>query len=380
MQTAYFDLEQKVDERTAELSRLTINLRDEIAERNRVMEALRISEEKYRSLVEQSNDLVFHINEQGLITYISPNCIAILGYDANEVLGKSPTMFMPESNRAIFHKLHENNISMRVPVSGIELSFFDRNRKLRIFEINGTPHFAHDGQFIGFSGIARDITDRKTLQDEISRSLKEKEILLKEIHHRVKNNMQVISSLLSLQAKMIKDTKSREAIQESQNRVMSIALVHEKLYQSKSLAEIDYREYIRRMVKNLLDSYGVQPGKIELVVEADEIVLPINKAIPVSLIINELLSNSLKYAFPHDQTGIIRIIFKREGEKYFLIVRDNGVGLPSGFRWDESETLGLQLVNSLVGQLAGTIAFSGDQGAEFRIEFTIEQSAGEHYE
>ena len=244
MQTAYFELEQKVDERTAELNRLTRNLRDEIAERNRVMEALRISEEKYRSLVEQTNDLVFHINEQGILTYISPNILSILGLKAEEIIGKSPTRFMPEPSKEGFHRLHERNISVRTPVSGIELTFYDKERKLHIFEINGTPHFSHDGTFLGFSGIARDITDRKALQDEIAASLKEKEILLKEIHHRVKNNMQVISSLLSLQAKMIKDDKSREAIKESQNRVMSIALVHEKLYQSKSLAQIDYSEDI----------------------------------------------------------------------------------------------------------------------------------------
>ncbi len=350
MQTAYFELEQKVDERTAELSRLTINLRDEIAERNRVMEALRISEEKYRSLVEQSNDLVFHINEQGILTYISPNILSILGLKAEEIIGNSPTRFMPEPSQGGFYRLHERNISLRTPVTGIELAFYDKERKLHVFEINGTPHFSHDETFVGFSGIARDITDRKALQDQISTSLKEKEILLKEIHHRVKKNMQVISSLLSLQAKMIKDDKSREAIKESQNRVMSIALVHEKLYQSESLAKIDYSEYLRKMVKNLLDSYSVQPGKIDLVIEAGDIVLPINKAIPVSLIINELLSNSLKYAFPKGEAGVVGISFKREGEQYFLNVWDTGVGLPAGFTWDKSDTLGLQLVSSLVGR------------------------------
>ncbi len=378
MQKAYFELEQKVDERTAELSRLTGNLRNEIAERNRVMDALRVSEEKYRSLVEQTNDLVFHIDKNGLITYISPNVITILGQSDTEAIGKSPTAFMPESSRTAFFQLHEHNILHKTAVSGIELTLFDTNGKEHIFEINGTPHFDDDGIFIGFSGIARDITYRKALQDEIAASLKEKEILLKEIHHRVKNNMQVISSLLSLQAKMVKDEKSRDAIKESQNRVMSIALVHEKLYKSKSLAQIDYSEYIRKMAENLLDSYNVQREKAELVVDAVDIVLPISKAIPVSLIINELLSNSLKYAFPDDRKGTVGIVFKKEGDRHFLTVWDNGVGLPAGFQWDKTETLGLQLVTSLVGQLAGTISFAGDNGCEFRIEFTLDTSAGEH--
>jgi len=379
MQKAYSELEQKVEERTSELSRLTGNLRSEIAERNRVMEALRISEEKYRSLVEQTNDLVFHIDKDGLITYISPNIQSILGFLDTDVLNKSPTLFMTGPSRPAFKSLHEHNISLRTPVSGIELSFVDAEGQVHIFEINGTPHIDTSGTFIGFSGIARDITDKKALQDEISASLKEKEILLKEIHHRVKNNMQVISSLLSLQAKMVKDEKSRDAIKESQNRVMSIALVHEKLYKSKSLAEIDYSEYIRKVAQNLLDSYNVQSDKVELTVEADEIILPISKAIPVSLIINELLSNSLKYAFPDDRKGKVGIILKKEGDRYLLTVRDNGVGLPTGFEWEKTETLGLQLVTSLVGQLAGTIDFSGDNGCEFRIAFTVEAGTGEEH-
>jgi PAS domain S-box-containing protein len=380
MQKAYFELEQKVDERTAELSRLTASLRNEIAERNRVMDALRESEEKYRSLVEQTNDLIFHIDKKGMITYVSPNVVTILGLSDTEVIGKSPTVFMPEDSRTAFVRLHEHNILHKTAVSGIELTLFDTTGKGHILEINGTPHFDDEGIFIGFSGIARDITYRKALQDEIAASLNEKEILLKEIHHRVKNNMQVISSLLSLQAKMVKDEKSRDAIKESQNRVMSIALVHEKLYKSKSLARIDYSEYIRKMAENLLDSYNVRREKAELVVEAVDIVLPISKAIPVSLIINELLSNSLKYAFPDDRKGTVGIVFKKEGDRHFLTVWDNGVGLPPGFRWDEAETLGLQLVSSLVGQLGGEISYKGDNGTEFKITFTVEASAGDHYD
>jgi PAS domain S-box-containing protein len=380
MQKAYFELEQKVDERTLALSDLTRSLQVEIAERNRVMDALRISEEKYRSLVEQTNDLVFHIDKDGLLTYISPNITAILGYPAENAIGKSPTEFMPESDRMTFHQLHQQNVNDRIPVSGLELTFYDKANQPHIFDINGTPHFGEDDSFLGFSGIARDITYRKALQDEIAASLKEKEILLKEIHHRVKNNMQVISSLLSLQAKMVKDAKSRDAIKESQNRVMSIALVHEKLYQSKSLARINFRDYIKRMAENLFDSYNIHADQITLEVSADDIILPINKAIPISLMINEMLSNSLKYAFPNGRKGVIEILFRKDGERHILTVRDNGVGFPPGTRWDQTETLGLQLVHSLAGQLDGTITYSGEKGTEFRVEFLIGLAEGDHYE
>jgi PAS domain S-box-containing protein len=380
MQKAYFELEQKVDERTLALSDLTRSLQVEIAERNRVMDALRISEEKYRSLVEQTNDLVFHIDKDGLITYISPNIITLLGFSADEATGRSPTTFMPESTRETFQHLHEQNINNQAPVSGLELTFYDKDKQPHIFDINGTPHFGQDKNFLGFSGIARDITYRKALQDEIAASLKEKEILLKEIHHRVKNNMQVISSLLSLQAKMVKDTKSRDAIKESQDRVMSIALVHEKLYQSKSLAKINFRDYIKKMAENLFNSYSIHSDQITLEIMADDIILPINKAIPISLMINEMLSNSLKYAFPEGRKGVIEILFRKDGERHFLTVRDNGVGFPPGFVWDQSETLGLQLVHSLAGQLDGTITYSGEKGTEFSVEFLIGSGEGDHYE
>jgi PAS domain S-box-containing protein len=379
IQRAYLELEQKVEERTLALRKLTLSLQKEIEERNRVMEALKVSEDKYRSLVEQTNDLIFHIDHEGVLTYISPNVSTILGYTSAEAIGKSPAEFMPEASREQFTALHNQNIDAKKPITGIELTLFDKEGAQHIFEINGTPWFGPDNAFMGFSGIARDITYRKTLQDEIAASLKEKEILLKEIHHRVKNNMQVISSLLSLQAKLMKDEKSRVAIQESQNRVMSIALVHEKLYQSKSLSQINFREYIKKMAQYLFESYNVDPEKILFDIVTDDIILPINKAIPISLIINEMLSNALKYAFPKERKGIIEIIFRKEGDRYFLTVRDNGIGLPENFTLDQTETLGLQLVNSLVGQLAGTISWSGTGGAEFRLEFTIEPSAGEHY-
>ncbi len=378
MQKAYFELEQKVDERTTELKKTTRYLEEEVAERTRVMEALRLSEEKYRSLVEQTSDLVFQISRDGRITYISPNVETILGYRPEEVLGRRPTEFMNGQGITEFLSLYYQTITEKKPIVGINLAFVDHAKKSHIFEINGTPHVDRENEVISFSGIARDVTERKALQDEIAASLKEKEILLKEIHHRVKNNMQVISSLLSLQAKLVKDQKSRDAIKESQNRVMSIALVHERLYQSKSLARISFPEYIRKMAENLFDSYSVRTDRIQLFINADDIFLPISKAIPVSLIINEMLSNSLKYAFPDNRTGSIRITFRKKGDRHLLIVQDDGVGLPPGFTLESTDTLGLQLVSSLVGQIQGDITYSGEKGAEFRIEFTIEPSAGDH--
>ncbi|MFA4859782.1 PAS domain S-box protein [Methanoregula sp.] len=379
MQTAYAELEQKVRERTRELADTNRDLHTEAGERKKVMEELKVSEEKYRSLVEQTNDLVFQINSAGEITYISPNVSSILGYAAENGLGKNPTDFMPKDQMGIFSRMHERNVQVKEPISGVELTFLDKRGIPHIFEINGTPHFGPDGTFIGFSGIARDITERKALQDKVEASLKEKEILLKEIHHRVKNNMQVISSLLNLQARLIKDDASREVIRESQNRVMSIALVHEKLYQSKNLAEIDYLDYLKKIADYLIQSYGILPGTIEIRIHAENIFIPINKAIPLSLIINEMMSNSIKYAFPHNRKGTIEVDLTKEDDRFMLVVRDDGVGLPEHVMLDQTDSLGLQLINSLVGQIQGTISLNRTAGTEYRIDFTIEPSAGDHY-
>ncbi|MFA4878251.1 MAG: PAS domain S-box protein [Methanoregula sp.] len=380
MQTAYAELEQKVRERTKELFDLNRNLQNEANERKKVMEELKVSEEKYRSLVEQTNDIVFQIDEDGHITYISPNVSSILGYTPEECLGKSPAEFMPTDKENFFYTLHEENIRIRQPVSGVELTFLDHQQVPHIFEVNGTPHIRQDGIFLGFSGIARDITDRKALQDELVASLKEKEILLKEIHHRVKNNMQVISSLLHLQAKLIKDDNSREVIRESQNRVMSIALVHEKLYQSKSLAEIDYLEYLKKIAENLLQSYGISSKTVEIRIHAENIFIPIDKAIPLSLIINEMISNSLKYAFPDNRPGKIEIDIRKSDDRLSLALSDNGIGLPRNVTLEQTDTLGLQLVNSLVRQLQGNISLNRESGTEYHIDFIIEPTAGDPYE
>jgi len=379
MQTAYAELEQKVRERTRELFEMNRSLQTEAGERKKVMEELKVSEEKYRSLVEQTNDLVFHIDKDGLITYISPNVSSILGYTPENCLGKNPAEFMPKDKEKFFYLLHEENVRVRQPVSGVDLTFLDNMQVPHIFEINGTPHFDPDGVFLGFSGIARDITDRKALQDAVEASLREKEILLKEVHHRVKNNMQVISSLLNLQARLIRDEKSREVIRESQNRVMSIALVHEKLYQSKNLAEIDYQDYLKKIAESLLLSYGIPPDTIGIRIRAENIIIPINKAIPLSLIVNEMISNSLKYAFPDNRHGTITIDFTKEGDQYTLVVKDDGIGLPAAVTLEDTETLGLQLISSLVGQVQGTITLDRTSGTEYRITFTLEPSVDDHY-
>ncbi len=204
---------------------------------------------------------------------------------------------------------------------------------------------------------------------ELLATLQEKELLLREIHHRVKNNLQIISSLLNLQIPYIKDEQSIEFFKESQNRVKSISMVHEKLYQSKNLDKIDFGEYISNIVTNLFQTYDVNPDIIEYNSNLDNINLNIETSIPCGLIITELITNSIKHAFLNGRKGKIMVKLYFEDEKFILLINDNGIGFPEDLDIKNTETLGLQLVDLLVDQLDGTVELNRKKGTEFKIEF-----------
>ena len=219
--------------------------------------------------------------------------------------------------------------------------------------------------------LRAEITARKQAEEQIRASLREKEVLLKEIHHRVKNNLQVISSLLYLQSKKIKDKQTFEILQDSQNRVRSMALVHERLYQSKDLARVDFAEYARNLASYIFRSHGVNANVIKLKIKVDDVFLGIDMAVPCGLILNELVSNSLKHAFPGGREGEIRIELRSDDDGQFtLMVSDNGVGIPKDLDFRNTESLGLQLVDTLVNQLEGTIELDRSGGTAFEITFT----------
>jgi PAS domain S-box-containing protein len=235
----------------------------------------------------------------------------------------------------------------------------------------GVRYHEEDKNMLMFvSAQAAMAIERKRAEKALLESLKEKEVLLKEIHHRVKNNMQVISSLLNLQSKYLQDPKALEMFKDSQNRIRSMALVHEKLYQSKDLSRIDFAEYIQNFVGYLFRSYQVDATLIQLQMKLQASSMDINLAIPCGLIVNELVSNSLKHAFPEEKAGEVAVEFKQCGDhKYILTIRDNGVGFPETLDFDRTETFGLQVVKTLVNQIDGTIQLARTGGTKFTIEF-----------
>lgn len=217
--------------------------------------------------------------------------------------------------------------------------------------------------------LQKELSERKQAEKKIKKSLQEKEILLKEIHHRVKNNLQIISSLLYLQSNNAIDGKTIELFNESQNRIRSMALIHEELYQSENFVNIEFTDYIKGLISYLFSSYKTKLDTIKTDVQVENVILSIDKAIPCGLIINELISNSLKHAFPNGRKGQIKIKLTSDKQKISLTVEDNGQGLPEELQLKKTKTLGLQLVNTLTKQLKGTIKHQKTKGTKFSITF-----------
>jgi len=217
-----------------------------------------------------------------------------------------------------------------------------------------------------------DIAERLQVEHEVKVSLIEKEVLLKEIHHRVKNNMQVISSLLSLQSQQFEDPDIQAIFHDCQSRVHSMALVHDKLYQSKSLSEINFAEYIHKLATDLFNTYRTEAGGVKLVLNTEYLTIDVETAIPCALIVNELLSNALKHAFPEQQNGQITIDLSLSlDNEVNLIVSDDGVGIPDDFDFSRSKSLGLNLVNALISQINGSIHFADTQGTKVEVCFPV---------
>jgi len=252
-------------------------------------------------------------------------------------------------------------------VSGDEYTAQRRDKTKFPIILHSNP-IVHKGIPEGFRGIIIDISDLKNAEEKIIASLKEKEVLLQEIHHRVKNNMQIISSLLSLQSNHTGSEEATEVLKESRGRVKSMAMIHEKLYHSPNLSLLNMEEYLNNLVRDILRSYSSVSSNITANIDVEEIYLNIDTALPMGLIVNELVSNSIKHAFP-DGNGNINVKLEYNGELYILTVSDNGIGLLDDVDPFESSSLGLKLVINLSIQLEGDLVLRKDSGTAFILTF-----------
>jgi len=232
----------------------------------------------------------------------------------------------------------------------------------KVFSLQNVPHVI---------SITRDITPLKMAEEALRSSLREKELLLREIHHRVKNNFSVLSGILSLQAGYVHDMNVKEALTECRNRIRSMALVHTRLYQSANLSRIDVRDYITRLLSDLSHSYSVMSEGASVVTDIEAVSLDIDTTIPLGLIVNELVTNALKHAFPEGGTGEVTVRLYSSNGSSVLTVADNGAGLPEGFDAGRTESLGMLLVNALTDQLDGTLEWSTGKGTEWKMTFPV---------
>ncbi|HOI15262.1 MAG TPA: PocR ligand-binding domain-containing protein [Geobacteraceae bacterium] len=356
-------LERLVEERTAELTLRNEELRLDIVERRRVEEALRISE----FCIENAAMSIFRIGSDAKVLYANEQACRSLGYCREELCAMSVYDFDP-----CFTPSGWAEHRRKVYAEGSRtIETCHRRKDGTVFPVEVTVNYLeYQGTKFSFS-FAKDISERKQAEEKIRTSLQEKDVLLKEIHHRVKNNLLVVSNLLDLQSEHIADDRMRRFFQESQDRIQSMALIHEKLYQKRDYRCIDFLDYLDTLSHYLLHCYEKKPGLISLNVEADTVTVGIDEAIPLGLIVNELLSNALKYAFPQGRQGTITIrCLARDDGRISLIVADDGVGLPAGLDFRNTETLGLQLVTLLVRQLRGILEIENDGGASFAITFS----------
>lgn len=359
-------LEELVNERTSELEKANEKLIKEINERKLIEKALKESESTYRAIFENTGTATMIIDEDTTISLLNAESETLTGYSREDVVGKMHwTEFVhPDDLKKMesYHSLrriHPDSAPKTYEARGI---FKDNKITYMIVTVDMIP-----GTNKSVASFL-DITDLKEAEKQMKDSLAEKEALLREVHHRVKNNMQIIISLLHLQAYHVKDDYDRKIFRDSQDRVRTMAMVHEKLYASTDLAKIDFTDYIRSLASELFASYKVGPNT-KLEINGKEVFMDIFTAVPSGLIVNELLTNSIKHAFPDEREGKITIKLRKTGKTYHIVIADDGIGLPENIDFKNTKTFGLQLVNLLMDQLDGTIEIDQKNGTKFKITF-----------
>jgi PAS domain S-box-containing protein len=341
----------------------------DITERKWAWSALQQSELKYRDLFENANDAIFILDSNLNYKDVNKKAVEVSGYQRKELLKMNIFDIIPPEQH-MMAKLEFQKLSKFGFYEKFNGKIIRKDGRIIDVEINSSAIKDND-KVIGSRDILRDITERKLNEEKIKASLEEKEVLLKEVHHRVKNNMQIISSLLRLQSGYITDEKNIEIFKESQNRILSMSLVHEKLYTSRDFTKIDIKDYITDLTNTLLYSGKSSGGHIALKLVVDDVFLGVNSAVPFGLMLNELVTNCIKHAFPDGTDGKITIGLHETGDGGIeLIVSDNGVGIPEDIDFRKTESLGLHLVTILAEQqLRGEISMVRNGGTEFRIKF-----------
>ncbi|MCK4353543.1 PAS domain S-box protein [candidate division WOR-3 bacterium] len=345
-------------------------------ERKQAEKALKESEERLSAIFESARDGIVLVDKTGKIIKMNERITEVAGYTQEDIVGNHLSLMKMFTLKDLPRLMTDfAKIIAGVEVTPIEYRLKTKKGLILYVEIHGSA-VKENGKIVGAVGLLRDITERKQAEEQIKKDLKEKDVMLKEIYHRVKNNMQVIISLLNLQSRNIKDNNVKEMFNICKNRIFSMSLVHERLYGSKDLASIDFQPYIKSLTTHLLTTARGIASNIQIDVNAEDITLDVNKAIPCGLIINELISNAFKHAFPFTADkpkaikGKVNVkMYKDKEGKYNLIIQDDGIGFPEDLDFRNTQSLGLQLVMGLTQQIDGNIDLEIDGGSKFKIVF-----------
>lgn len=341
----------------------------DITDRKEFEKKIEQSENKFRNLVERMSDLVIQIDANLKIQFVTPSIKQILGYTPEEILGKTFNKYIrPKNIHLVFNSVR--NILNGHFIDNLEIEIQRKDDSTAIIQFSGMPIY-EQGKIIGIQAVGRDITKRKLVEEQLKTTISEKTVLLREVHHRVKNNLQAIIYLIEMQIDRITDTKVQTFLRELQEQARTMSYVYEQLYHSDTLSQIDMQLYVQNLASSVIQAFG--GGKsIKLDVNSDSFHLDVTEAMPCGLVINELLTNSLKYAFPQGYNREPRIYLNitKSEDTITIKIGDNGVGMPKDFDWRKTESLGLKLVNLWVNyQLSGSIDLDNTNGTVFTIKF-----------
>ena len=362
-------LQSEVEKHMRDLEETNTSLLQEIEER-------KLAEERIVALIDALPDIIYFKNTESRNLVVNLSFAKLTGLKKEEVQGKTDMELLPPELAEHCRKQDDEVIRGGRLVRYEEEHDFHGERMFQ--ETIKVPLYDKRGACTGLVGITRDITERMLAEEATKKSLKEKEILLKEIHHRVKNNMAIISALLSLQSRYIDDKKALEKFEETRGRIASMALVHEKLYQTEDFSEIDVKDYVQTLVHKVESAFAMDKS-YSIVTDIDQVALDIDILIPCGLIINEILSNAYKHAFVGGDNPTIKVIMKEiDNGEISLMISDNGKGLPEGFDINQTMGLGLKLVRLLTSQIKGKLEVKSDQGTLFSITFPAKLEIARH--
>lgn len=354
-----------------------VGVQNNITELIETQNKLKTEKELLGMLTSNSLDMISRHSLDGTYIFITPSCKNFVGLEADQVIGRNAYDFIHEDD---IPKVRESFQKMFASKEASKISYRLKHVNGSIIWVETLSRYTFNSKsnfLVEIQSTTRDITERKEILDKLEQSVQEKSVLLQEVHHRVKNNLAVISGLLQIQQFSVEDEETFKILDNSISRIKTMALIHEKLYESNSLSHIEFKGYIENLVQTIVSTLDIE-NKISIEIECDSFLLNVNQAVPCGLILNETISNSLEHAFVGRNSGSIKVLLKEEGNKVKVTIKDNGIGLPKDLSQNNIKSMGLTIVNTLITQLESSLNFESKNGTTFSFSFLREDKKGSH--